>query len=145
MRNFTKMKKQIFINLSVKDVRKSMDFYARLGFVINPEFTEDHQKCMVWSENIYVMLISHEKFNQYSRKTFELANNNLSATYTLPVESLDTVNTIIEAGLEAGGREPIPMIDEGYMQVRRIEDFDGHTLDFIFLDMDKFRESRNQI
>lgn len=139
------MKKQIFINLSVKDVKTSMDFYSKLGFTNNLEFTDDYQKCMVWSEHIYVMLISHEKFNQYSRKENALANNNLSATYTLPVESLDTVNIIIEAGLKAGGKEPIPMIDEGYMQVRRIEDFDGHTWDFIFLDMDKFRESREEL
>ncbi|HSI78534.1 MAG TPA: hypothetical protein VK957_21725 [Lunatimonas sp.] len=136
------MKKQIFINLSVKDVEKSTDFYAQLGFSNNPEFTDDHQKCMVWSEQIYVMLISREKFNQYSRKEIGETNNNPNATYTLPVESLDTVCEIVEAGLKAGGKEPIPMIDEGYMQVRRIEDFDGHTWDFIFLDMDRFRESR---
>jgi uncharacterized protein len=103
------------------------------------------QKCMVWSEHIYVMLISQEKFNHYSRMEIGLANHNLTATYTIPVESLDTVNTIIEAGLKAGGKEPIPMIDEGYMQVRRIEDFDRHTWDFIFLDMDKFRESREEL
>lgn len=91
------------------------------------------------------MLIAYEKFTQYSRKEIGVTNRNLNATYSLPVERLDTVNDIVEAGLKAGWKESIPMIDEEYMQVRRIEDYDGHTWDFIFLDMNKFRELRDYI
>jgi predicted lactoylglutathione lyase len=61
-----------------------------------------------------------------------------SASYTLPVESIERVNQIMEKGIIAGGKEPIPMIDEGFMQIRVLEDYDGHTWSFIHLDMNKF-------
>ncbi|HEY5826112.1 MAG TPA: glyoxalase/bleomycin resistance/extradiol dioxygenase family protein [Cyclobacteriaceae bacterium] len=125
--------KQIFINLPVADVEKSMNLYTQLGFTNNPEFTDDHQKCMVWCEQVYVML--------HTRKTIPYSNGKHVASYTLPVESLDKVNEIIASGLKAGGTEPIPMIDEGFMQIRRIEDFDGHIWDIIFLDMVTFRKT----
>lgn len=132
--------KQIFINLAVAEVEKSMNLYTQLGFTNNPEFTDDNQKCMVWCEQIYVMLISQEKFNLYNRKTIPYLKGTQVASYTLPVESLDKVNEIIASGLKAGGTEPIPMIDEGFMQIRRIEDYDGHIWDIVFLDMAMFRE-----
>lgn len=132
--------KQIFINLPVKNAEASMDFYTQLGFTNYPLFTDEHQKCMVWSEQIYVMLLSQEVFRSYTKKPIPDTKNNTAATFTLPVESLDRVNEIIESGLKAGGTEPMPMQDEGFMQVRSIEDLDGHTWGVIYLDLDKFKE-----
>lgn len=134
--------RQIFINLAVENAEKSKDFYTQLGFTINPEFTDDEQKCMVWSEQIYVMLISNERFKIYNKINDTPAKGILTATYTLPVESLLRVNEIVESGLKAGGKEPIPLIDEGFMQIRNIEDPDGHIWGIIFLDMDKFRKTK---
>ncbi|WP_435356737.1 glyoxalase/bleomycin resistance/extradiol dioxygenase family protein [Emticicia sp. SJ17W-69] len=132
--------KQIFINLPVENVEKSMDFYTQLGFSNKTLFSDEHQKCMVWSEQIYVMLIAQEKFKTYSRKPILGKKNKIDAYFTLPVESLDVVNEIVDNGLKAGGTEPIPMIDEGFMQIRKIEDFDGHTWDIIYMDLSKFRQ-----
>ncbi len=134
------MAKQIFINLPVDNVEKSMNFYTELGFTINPEFTDENQKCMVWSEHIYVMLQSQEMFRSYIKKQMPDPKKYQTASYTLPVENFDRVNEIIEGGLKAGGIESIPMIDEGFMQIRTIEDFDGHTWSIIHLDMKKFSE-----
>lgn len=132
--------KQIFINLPVENVEKSMDFYTQLGFSNKALFSDDQQKCMVWSEQIYVMLISQEKFKTYSKKPISGKKNNIDAYFTIPVESLDVVNEIVDKGLKAGGTEPIPIIDEGFMQIRKIEDFDGHTWDIIYMDLSKFRK-----
>lgn len=66
----------------------------------------------------------------------------LSASFTLPVESFEGLNKVIEKGLKAGGKEPIPKIDEGYMQVRTLEDLDGHLWSFIHLNIDKFKKLR---
>ncbi|MBS1669742.1 MAG: glyoxalase/bleomycin resistance/extradiol dioxygenase family protein [Bacteroidetes bacterium] len=132
--------KQIFINLPVKNPEASMDFYAQLGFTNYPLFTDENQKCMVWSEQIYVMLQSRAIFSSYNKKPIPDIKNNIAATFTLPVESLDMVNEIIENGLKAGGKEPTPMLDEGFMQIREIEDLDGHTWSVIYLDLDKFKE-----
>jgi predicted lactoylglutathione lyase len=132
--------KQIFINLPVKNVEASMNFYIQLGFTVNPLFTFDDQKCMVWSDQIYVMLQTLEMFKSGNRKNIADPKENTIATFTLPVENLDRLNEIIENGLKAGGTEPTETIDEGFMQVRNIEDLDGHNWGIIFLDIDKFKK-----
>ncbi|MHA7129298.1 VOC family protein [Algoriphagus namhaensis] len=131
--------KQVFINLPVKDAKKSMDFYAQMGFGNNPLFTDENQKCMVWSEYIYVMLITNEQFTKWNTKSIP-EGNFTTATFTLPVESVERMNQIVEAGLKAGGKEPNPMLDEGFMQLRGIEDLDGHVWAVICLDIDKFKK-----
>ncbi len=136
--------KQIFINLPVKDVEASMDFYKQLGFTVNPLFTFDDQKCMVWSEQIYVMLQTLEMFKSGNPKNMADPKKNTIATFTLPVESIDRLNEIIEKGLKAGGIEPTPAIDKGFMQVRNIEDLDGHNWGIICLDLDKFKKMRGK-
>ena len=132
--------KQIFINLPVADVEKSMHFYAQLGFAKYPLFTFDDQKCMAWGEHILVMLQSKEFFNSGNKKPLEDTKNYLASSFTLPVESLEKLNEIVENGLIAGGIEQTPLHDEGFMQVRTIEDLDGHIWGIIYLDMDKFIE-----
>lgn len=132
--------KQIFINLPVEDLEKSMSFYAQLGFTNNPLFTGENQKCMVWCEEIFVMLQSKEFFTNFTKKPLPDKKNNLAVTFTLPVESLEKVNEIIESGLKAGGIESTPLTDLGFMQIRGIEDLDGYTWGVIYLDMKKFRE-----
>jgi len=129
--------KQVFINLAVKDVQKSMDCYTSLGFTNNPQFSDEQGKCMVWSDSIFVMLLSHEKFNGFIKKPLADTKNNIAALFALSAESLDKVNEIVDNGLKAGGSEPTPMTDYGFMQLRRIEDFDGHTWEIFFMDMTK--------
>lgn len=136
------MSKQIFINLPVSNTEKSVQFYTALGFTVNPAFTDDNQKCMVWSEHIYVMLQSQQMFRQHIKKQMPDTDKYQSASYTLPVESVEAVNSIMENGLQAGGKEPIAMIDEGFMQIRTIEDFDGHTWGIIYLNMQQFTALR---
>lgn len=132
--------KQIFINLPVKDVKASMTFYSQLGFEVNPLFTFDNQKCMTWSDQIYLMLQSYEMFKSGNKKNLPDTKQNTIATFTLPVESLDKVNEIIEKGLKAGGTESTPMLDEGFMQMRNIEDLDGHNWGIIYMDIEKFKK-----
>lgn len=132
------MAKQIFINLAVKDVQKSMDFYTALGFTNNPQFSDDSGKCMVWSESIFVMLLSHEKFASFATKPIADTKSNLAGLFSLSFDSLDEVNQVMTNGLNAGGTEPSEMKDYGFMQQRTIEDFDGHTWEIFYMDMTKF-------
>jgi len=131
------MAKQVFINLAVKDVQKSMDFYTALGFVNNPQFSDDAGKCMVWSENIFVMILSHEKFASFATKPIADTKSSVAGLFSLSVESVDEVNNIIESGLKAGGTEPNEIRDYGFMQQRTIEDFDGHTWEIFYMDLSK--------
>ena len=132
------MAKQIFINLAVKDLRKSMDFYTALGFTNNPQFSDESGKCMVWSENIFVMILTHEKFSTFATKPLADTKSKLAGLFSLSVDSIDEVNSILTNGLKAGGTEPHEMRDYGFMQQRTIEDFDGHTWEVFYMDLAKF-------
>ena len=132
------MAKQIFINLVVSDLTKSMAFYTALGFTNNPQFSDETAKCMVWSDNIFLMIMTREKFTNFATKPIADTKNNLAALFSLSMENLDEVNRMVESGLKAGGTEPAEMKDYGFMQQRTIEDFDGHTWEVFFMDMSKF-------
>ena len=131
------MAKQIFINLAVTNLQKSMDFYTALGFTNNPQFSDDTGKCMVWSENIFVMILNHEKFASFATKPIADTKSNVAALLSLSVNSVDEVNSIMTNGLQADGIEPSEMKDYGFMQMRTIEDFDGHTWEIFYMDISK--------
>lgn len=132
------MAKQIFINLAVKDLHKSMNFYMALGFTNNPQFSDDTAKCMVWSENIFVMIMTHEKFKVFATKPIADTKSSLAGLFSLSLDSVDEVYKVMANGLQAGGIEPAEMRDYGFMQQRTIEDFDGHTWEIFFMDITKF-------
>ena len=132
------MAKQIFINVVVKDLQRSMDFYTALGFSNNPQFSDETGKCMVWSDSIFVMLLSPEKFAHFATKPIADTKSALAALFSLSTDNIDEVNSIVENGLKAGGTEPSEMKDYGFMQQRTIEDFDGHTWEIFCMDMSKF-------
>jgi uncharacterized protein len=134
------MAKQIFINLAVKDLQKSLDFYTALGFTNNPQFSDDTAKCMVWCENIFVMIMTHEKFSTFATKPIADTKSNLAGLFSLSMDSLDEVNTMMTNGLNAGGIEPNEMKDYGFMQQRTIEDHDGHTWEVFYMDITKFSQ-----
>jgi len=139
------MAKQIFINLAVKDLQKSMDFYKALGFSNNPQFSDDSGKCMVWSENIFVMIMTHEKFTTFATKPIADTKSNLAGLFSLSVDSVDELNSILSKGLDAGGTEPAEMRDYGFMQQRTIEDFDGHTWEVFYMDITKFPKGQPSV
>ncbi len=129
--------KQIFINLPVKDIQKSMDFYTALGFENNPQFSDDTGKCMVWSDSIFVMLLSHEKFSSFTKKPIADTKANIAGLFALSVESVEEMDKIMKSGLQAGGSEPEELRDYGFMQQRTLEDFYGHTWEVFYMDISK--------
>ena len=136
--------KQIFINIPVNDLEKSMQFYLALGFTINPLFTDEQQKCMVWSDSIYIMLQSRQFANTYLDKTAIDASKYQMPSFTLPVNSVTEVNEIIKCGLLAGGTEPVFAINEGFMYLRSIEDVDGYMWGVMFLNVEHFKVLKNK-
>ena len=132
------MAKQIFINLVVSDLARSMSFYTALGFTNNPQFSDDTGKCMVWSEDIFVMLLTREKFSTFATKPIADTKTNTAALFSLSMESVEEMNKVFTNGMNAGGIEPAEMKDYGFMQQRTIEDFDGHTWEIFYMDMTKF-------
>jgi predicted lactoylglutathione lyase len=139
------MEKQIFINLAAKDIQKSMNLYTALGFTNNPSFSDDSGKCMVWSDHIFVMLLTHEKFRKFTSKPLADTKSLISGLFSLSLGSIDEMNQIMDHGLAAGGIEPNELRDYGFMQQRTIEDFDGHTWELFFMDMAKFPQQSNEV
>ncbi|MEO5945178.1 MAG: VOC family protein [Chitinophagaceae bacterium] len=138
------MSKQIFINLAVTNLEKSMEFYTALGFSNNPQFSDETGKCMVWGESIFVMLLTHEKFSSFATKPIADTKTTVAALFSLSMDNLEAVNKMMTAGLKAGGTEPSEMKDYGFMQQRTIEDFDGHTWEIFFMDMAQFPQKQSQ-
>ncbi len=132
------MTKKIFINLAVSNLQKSVDLYSALGFTNNPQFSDESGKCMVWCENIFVMLLTHDKFKLFATKPIADTKSSLAGLFSLSLENLDEVNHLMSNGLKAGGIEPAEMKDFGFMQQRTIEDFDGHTWEIFCMDITKF-------
>ena len=132
------MKSQIFINLPVKELEKSFNFYTKMGFANNPQFSDDSAKCMVFSEEIFVMLLTHDRFKTFISKPITDVSKTTSTLLSISVESLDKVNEISNNAISAGGKEPIEAKDHGFMQQRTLEDLDGHIWEIFFMDMSKF-------
>lgn len=130
--------KQIFINLPVRDLLASVKFYTQLGFVPNPVFSFDDQKCMAWSDQILLMLQNYEMFQTGNGKPIPNPKEHTNSSFTLPVESVEQMNFMVEAALKNGASEILPKMVEDFMQVRIISDLDGHIWGIIYLDMIKF-------
>ncbi len=93
---------------------------------------------MVWADNIFLMILSQEKFASFATKPIADTKNTLAGLYSLSVNSIEEVNAFMNRGLKAGGKEPSPMKDYGFMQQRTLEDFDGHTWEVFYMDISKF-------
>ena len=136
------MKSQVFINLVVSDLPKSEKLYSQMGFTKNPQFSDDTACCMVFSEEIFAMLMTHEKFTTFATKPIADTKNNLAGIFALSVDSLTAVNKIADSAVKAGAIEPRPFTDYGFMQMRVLEDFDGHTWEIFYMDMTKFPQGQ---
>lgn len=132
------MAKQVFINLPVKDLKKAMAFYEAIGFTNNPQFTDETAACMVWSDAIFVMLLTHDKLRQFISKPIIDAKQTVGVINALALESNDEVNAFAEKAVKAGGREYADPKDYGFMQQRCVEDPDGHNWEVLYMDMSKF-------
>jgi uncharacterized protein len=132
------MSKQVFINLPVKDLKSAMAFYEAIGFTNNPQFTDETAACMVWSDSIFVMLLTHDKFKQFISKPIIDAKQTVGVINALSLENNDEVNAFLEKAVKAGGREYADPKDYGFMQQRCVEDLDGNNWEVFYMDMTKF-------
>lgn len=135
------MTSQVFINLAVSDLEQSMNLYQKMGFELNPQFSDESSKCLVWSESIFVMIMNKDKFSSFATKPLADTKSALAGIYALSVENRDRIDEIMESALGAGGTEPKPLQDHGFMQLRTVEDFDGHTWEIFYMDMSQFPSS----
>ena len=129
------MSKMIFVNLPVSDLPRSKAFYEAIGFTNNPQFTNDSAAAMVWSDNIYVMLLKHEFWKTFTDKAIPDAHQSAQVFLCLSHDSRDSVDAIVaRAGAAGGRREPTPTQDHGFMYGSSFEDPDGHIWENNWMD-----------
>jgi predicted lactoylglutathione lyase len=130
------MSKLIFVNLPVADLPAAKAFYEAIGAVNNPQFTDETAACMVFSEVIHVMLLTHEKFAQFTPKRIADARETSEVLICISADSREGVDEITEKALAAGGKEARAPQDYGFMYGRSFEDLDGHIWEPMWMDME---------
>jgi predicted lactoylglutathione lyase len=134
------MSKQIFLNLPIKNVAASTDFYTKLGFTKNPQFSNEDASCMVWSENIYIMLLTHEFYSKFTNKTIPDLTKTSSALISLMLETKEEVEKFAQTAKANGGDYFVAELNKGldFMLCYEVTDLDGHTFEPTFMDLSKF-------
>jgi predicted lactoylglutathione lyase len=128
------MSTKIFVNLPVKDLNKSKEFFASIGFTINPQFSDETAACVVITEDIYAMILTHKKFKEFTPKEIADASKTSEVLTCLSFESKEKVNELVDKALQSGGSETRAPMDYGFMFSRSFNDPDGHIWEIIWMD-----------
>ena len=137
------MAKLIFVNLPVTDLERSVAFYEAVGATKNPQFSDGTAACMVFSETIHAMLLTHDKWRQFSSKQIPDAHASAQVLICLSEDSRDGVDAIVGKAGEAGGKlDPTPTQDFGFMYGRSFEDPDGHICEVLWMDVEAATNAR---
>ncbi|QXV66885.1 VOC family protein [Mucilaginibacter sp. 21P] len=128
------MATQIFLNLPVNDLNKSIEFFGKLGYTFNPKFTDEKATCMIISDTIYVMLLTRTFFQTFTEKRIIDAHKEVECSICISLESKEAVDEMVAKAEAAGGKIPNPATDYGFMYQHSVADLDGHHWEFMWMD-----------
>jgi predicted lactoylglutathione lyase len=126
--------KQVFINLPIRDLAKSMEYFRTVGYTFNPQFSDDTAACMIISEHIYAMLLTHEKFKGFITTDICDATKQTEVLIALNQDTRAQVDEIADKAISMGGRAFKEPQDHGFMYLRSIQDLDGHVWEYFWMD-----------
>jgi uncharacterized protein len=124
----------IFVNLPVKNLNQSVDFFTKLGFTFNPQFTDDSSTCMIIGPNIFAMLLTNERFRTFITQDISDAKKTTEVLIALALESREKVTTMVQKALAAGGTTYNEPKDHGFMVQHGFQDLDGHIWEVFFME-----------
>jgi len=128
------MATQIFVNLPVKDLNKSISFFTKLGFTFNSQFTNDQGTCMIVANDIFVMLLVEPFFQSFTRKPICDATKSTEVLICLSAGSREEVDKMVSNAKVAGGTIPNEKQDQGWMYSHGFQDPDGHIWEVVHMD-----------
>jgi predicted lactoylglutathione lyase len=128
------MATQIFVNLHVKDLDKSVAFFTQLGYTFNPQFTNENATCMIISDTIFIMLLVEPFFQSFTKKDIVDTRKAQECIISLSADSKEAVDNIVNKAVAAGGNIPKPGQDYGWMYQHSFEDLDGHLWEYGWMD-----------
>jgi predicted lactoylglutathione lyase len=128
------MATQIYLNLPVKDLNRSVEFFSALGFSFNPDFTDENATCMIINDNAYVMLLVEGFFKTFTSKEIVDSNRSTEAITAFSVDSREAVDETVRKALAAGGSSSQEVQDYGFMYNHSFQDPDGHLWEVMWMD-----------
>jgi predicted lactoylglutathione lyase len=126
--------RKMFVNLAVKDLARSMDFFRGLGFQFDPKFTNDKGSCMIISDEAYVMLLSEPFFKTFTKKKICETASHTEGLFALSCDSRAEVDELVNKAETAGGKHAMDPQDHGFMYGRSFYDLDGHHWEVLWMD-----------
>jgi uncharacterized protein len=128
------LQRSIFVNIPVRDLKKSMEFFSRLGFEFNPQFTDEKAACMVLSQQGFVMLITEPFFKTFTKRELCDTSRATEALLALSCSSRDEVDQMVKKALAGGGKPAMDSTDHGFMYAWSFYDLDGHHWEVLWMD-----------
>jgi len=128
------MSTKIFVNLPVKNLDNSVEFFTRLGFKFNAQFTDQTATCMIVADDIFVMLLTEAKFKTFTPKEICDAKKSTEVLVCLSCESRPKVDELVRKAVAAGGTTYNQPQDHGFMYAHGFQDLDGHIWELIFME-----------
>ncbi|MBB6673655.1 VOC family protein [Cohnella nanjingensis] len=132
---------QTYINLPVKDINRTKDFFGSIGFEFNPQFSDENSACLVINDNTFVQLLKESYFQTFINKPIANVASGAAGIIALSADSRDHVNELVDKALAAGGKQSKEPADHGFMYVRSFEDLDGHLWEFAYFDASAYTQS----
>jgi predicted lactoylglutathione lyase len=129
-----KTSRKLFVNLAVRDLRKSMDFFSALGFTFNPQFTDDKAACMLISDEAFVMLLVEPYFRTFTNRQPCDTSTHTESLLALSCSSRSEVDQLVRKAIDAGGSQAKDAIDHGFMYGWSFYDLDGHHWEVLWMD-----------
>jgi predicted lactoylglutathione lyase len=126
--------RQLYVNLAVDDLDRSVAFFTALGFTFDPRFTDETATSMIVGENAYVMLLTRAKFAEFAKKPIVDATAQTEVLLAVSAGSREGVDELAEAALASGGAEANDRVDYGFMYSRSFQDPDGHVWEVVWMD-----------
>ncbi|HEX8824340.1 MAG TPA: VOC family protein [Archangium sp.] len=130
----TTRSRKIFINLAVRDLKKSMEFFSNLGFAFNPKFTDSKAACMIISEEAFVMLLSEPFFKTFTKREPCDTSRQTEGLFALSCDSRAEVDELVKKAIAGGGKHAMDVQDHGFMYGWSFYDLDGHHWEVMWMD-----------
>ncbi|MDO1448993.1 VOC family protein [Rhodocytophaga aerolata] len=128
------MATQIFVNLPVKDLKRSVEFFTKLGYTFNAQFTDEKATCMIVGENIFVMLLVEPFFKSFIKKDIADATKSAEVIIALSADNKESIDELVNKAIAAGATTPVTKQDQGFMYSWGFQDLDGHLWELVYMD-----------
>lgn len=124
----------MFTNLPVKDLQKSIEFFTKLGFTFNPQFSDKNGTCMIVGSDAFVMLLAEDFFSTFTKKELVDTSTDTEVITAITVDSKEEVDIMVDTALDAGAAPSNETSEQGFMYTRSFQDLDGHLWEVLYMD-----------